>query len=88
MPYTSMEGVGVGCIVENTGNPLSIPVGDELLGHTVDGIGRPTDISEDESLELELNIRGCVATRPYEPCNHFRCTAAWCKGGGWSDYGR
>ncbi|MBQ1901672.1 MAG: flagellar protein export ATPase FliI [Lachnospiraceae bacterium] len=54
MPYTSMEGVGVGCIVENTGNPLSIPVGDELLGHTVDGIGRPTDISEDESLELEV----------------------------------
>ena len=53
MPYTSMEGVGVGCIVENTGHPLSIPVGDELLGHTVDGIGVPTDLEEFESLQLE-----------------------------------
>jgi flagellum-specific ATP synthase len=43
MPYDSTEGVGVGCLVVNTGKPLSIPVGDGLLGHTVDGIGRPTD---------------------------------------------
>ena len=44
MPYDSVEGLGVGCIVENTGHPLSIPVGEELLGHTLDGIGRPTDV--------------------------------------------
>ncbi len=44
MPYDSTEGVGVGCLVVNTGKPLSIPVGDGLLGHTVDGIGRPTDV--------------------------------------------
>ena len=44
MPYESVEGIGVGCIVENTGHPLSVPVGNELLGHTLDGIGRPTDI--------------------------------------------
>jgi flagellum-specific ATP synthase len=43
MPYESIEGLGVGCIVENTGHPLSVLVGDELLGHTLDGIGRPTD---------------------------------------------
>ena len=43
MPYESVEGIGVGCIVENTGHPLSVPVGNELLGHTLDGIGRPTD---------------------------------------------
>lgn len=49
MPYDSVEGIGVGCIVENTGHPLSVLVGEELLGHTVDGIGRPTDV---ESLEL------------------------------------
>ncbi len=54
MPYTSMEGVGVGCIVENTGHPLCIPVGDGLLGHTVDGIGRPTDIKDEENIELEV----------------------------------
>ncbi len=49
-PFEGVEGVGIGCTVENTGRPLSIPVGDDLLGHTVDGIGRPTDV--DELLDL------------------------------------
>ncbi len=40
MPYESVEGLGIGCTVENTGHPLSVPVGDELLGHMIDGIGR------------------------------------------------
>lgn len=44
MPFDSIEGLGVGCIVENTGHPLSVLVGDEVLGHTLDGIGRPTDV--------------------------------------------
>ena len=43
MPLDSVEGVGGGCVVENTGHPLSVSVGDELLGHTLDGIGRVTD---------------------------------------------
>ena len=43
MPVDSVEGVGVGCIVENTGHPLSVLVGEELLGHTLDGIGRISD---------------------------------------------
>ena len=43
MPVDSVEGVGTGCIVENTGHPLSVLVGEELLGHTLDGIGRMTD---------------------------------------------
>lgn len=46
MPYESVEGLGVGCIVENTGHPLSVYVGDEMLGHTLDGMGRPTDVEE------------------------------------------
>ena len=46
MPYDNVEGLGVGCIVENTGHPLTIPVGEELLGHTLDGMGRPTDVDE------------------------------------------
>ena len=33
-------------IVENTGHPLSVYVGEEMLGHTLDGMGRPTDIEE------------------------------------------
>ena len=31
MPVDNMEGVGVGCIVENTGKPWEVPVGFELL---------------------------------------------------------
>ncbi len=46
MPYESVDGLGVGCIVENTGHPLSVYVGDEMLGHTLDGMGRPTDVGE------------------------------------------
>ncbi len=47
MPYESMDGIGVGCVVENTGHPLSVSVGVELLGHTLDGLGRPTDTDEE-----------------------------------------
>lgn len=43
MPFDNVEGIGVGCVVENAGHPLSILAGEELLGHTFDGIGRPTD---------------------------------------------
>ena len=50
MPFDNVEGIGVGCIVENTGHPLSVLVGDGVLGHTLDGIGRPTDI---DSLDLQ-----------------------------------
>ena len=47
MPYESMDGIGVGCVVENTGHPLTVSVGNELLGHTLDGLGRPTDSEEE-----------------------------------------
>ena len=46
MPFDSIEGLGVGCIVANTGHPLSVLVGDEVLGHILDGIGRPKDVDE------------------------------------------
>lgn len=50
MPYENMGGIGVGCIVENTGHSLTVSVGNELLGHTLDGLGRPTDSDEDFTL--------------------------------------
>lgn len=43
MPYDAVDGIGLGCIVENTGYPLSVTVSDELLGKTLDGLGRPVD---------------------------------------------
>ena len=62
MPIDSVEGVGVGCMVENTGKPLSIPVGDELLGHTLDGVGRIDDGSI-----LELNEEYPAEAQPPDP---------------------
>lgn len=56
MPYESVEGLGVGCTVENTGHPLSVLAGDALLGHMVDGIGRITDsdgLAEAEEYPVE-----------------------------------
>jgi len=40
MPFEKTEGIGIGCTVENTGIPLSVPVCDALLGQVVDGLGR------------------------------------------------
>ncbi len=51
MPFENVEGVGVGCMVENTGHPLQVDVGEALLGHIVDGLGRPTDMEEGHSLD-------------------------------------
>lgn len=53
MPFDNMEGIGVGCIVENTGHPLSVLVGNGVLGHTLDGIGRPTDVKELDLADTE-----------------------------------
>lgn len=46
MPFENVEGIGLGCMVENLGHPLSVPVGKELLGKTLDGLGRLVDASE------------------------------------------
>ncbi|MEG1291427.1 MAG: flagellar protein export ATPase FliI [Lachnospiraceae bacterium] len=62
MPFESVEGLGVGCIVENTGHPLSVSVGEELLGHTVDGMGHPTDIDT-----LTLKTEYPVEASPPDP---------------------
>lgn len=47
MPFENVEGVGSGCVVENMGHPLTVPVGEELLGQTLDGIGRPSEVFEE-----------------------------------------
>lgn len=46
MPYDSVDGIGVGATVRNTGNVLSVKVGNHLLGRVLDGIGRPMDGKE------------------------------------------
>lgn len=63
-PFDSVDGIGIGAVVENTKAPLSIPVGDKLLGHTLDGIGRPTDAED-----LYLPQHYPVDATPPEPMN-------------------
>lgn len=46
MPFESVEGIGPGSTVENTKEPLKVYVGEELLGHSLDGLGRPLDGKE------------------------------------------
>ena len=43
MPLGDLKGVGAGCKVIPTGKILTIPVGEELLGRILDGLGRPME---------------------------------------------
>jgi flagellum-specific ATP synthase len=43
MPFGTLDGVRAGATVEATGGPLTIGLGEELLGRVLDGLGRPVD---------------------------------------------
>jgi flagellum-specific ATP synthase len=43
MPLGEIHGIGPGHAVAATGQPVRVPVGDELLGRVIDGLGRPID---------------------------------------------
>ena len=43
MPYDAVDGIGLNSKVQNTGAPLSVQVSGELLGKTLDGMGRLAD---------------------------------------------
>lgn len=62
MPYDQTEGVGLGSRVENTGAPLNVTVGDDLLGKVLDGLGNPLDGST-----IEGNKAYSVEAEPPDP---------------------
>ncbi len=43
MPYTDIEGIGPGSIVDNTGRQLQVGVGRALIGRIINAIGQPID---------------------------------------------
>ncbi len=45
-PYEEVSGIGIGDIVRPCSEALKVPVGDELLGMALDGLGRPLDGGE------------------------------------------
>ena len=64
MPYDNVEGVGLGSSVENTGFPLKVKVGEDILGKVVDGLGNPLDGSIIEGGEYYS-----VEAEPPDPMN-------------------
>ncbi len=62
MPYENTKGIGIGCLVENEGCPLSIQVGNFLLGEVLDGLGRPMD-----GREFTSGITYSVDNAPPDP---------------------
>ena len=62
MPFDAVDGIGPGSIVENTESPLAVRVGPELLGHTLDGLGNPTNGDV-----FEMNEKYSVEAAPPDP---------------------
>ncbi|MCR5602304.1 MAG: flagellar protein export ATPase FliI [Lachnospiraceae bacterium] len=62
MPCDTTDGIGFGCIVENLGYPLSVSVGEEMLGQCLDGLGRPTN-----GTTVKTAVRYPVEAMPPDP---------------------
>jgi len=62
MPFQTVDGIGPGCMVENTESPLSVKVGDALLGQTLDGLGNPIN-----NADLGLFTEYSVEASPPDP---------------------
>ncbi|MCL2107913.1 MAG: flagellar protein export ATPase FliI [Oscillospiraceae bacterium] len=58
MPYTDIEGIGPGSIVDNTGDKLMVKTGNKLIGRIIDAIGRPLDGGADIDYTGEVPISG------------------------------
>lgn len=67
MPYSDIEGVGPGSIVDNTGDKLKVGVGDELIGRIVDAVGSAIDGKGEITTNDNISIAGIPVnplTRP------------------------
>ena len=62
MPIGNIEGIGVGSMVYCTKDSFRVPVGDDLLGKVLDGVGKPLD-----GEELNLADSYSVEAQPPDP---------------------
>ena len=67
MPLGSLDGIGLGSTVEAIGEPLSILVGEQLLGKILDGLGNPIN-----SEVLCLDYKYSVEADPPDPLKRAR----------------
>ncbi|MGN0650714.1 MAG: flagellar protein export ATPase FliI [Oscillospiraceae bacterium] len=65
MPYTEIEGIGPGSIVDNTGDKLNVRAGEGLIGRIVDAAGNPLDGGGEIDYTDEVSITGTPAN-PFE----------------------
>lgn len=83
MPYDSVDGIGLGCVVENTGDPLTVTVSEKLLGKTVNGLESPL---------METRLQACISGRggtagPYVQSDYRPGITPGGKGSGRYDHG-
>ncbi len=64
MPYTEIEGIGPGSIVDNTGDKLNVRAGEGLIGRIIDATGNPLDGGEEISYTEEVSISG-ISVNPF-----------------------
>lgn len=64
MPYTEMEGIGPGSIVDNTGDKLNVKAGAGLVGRIVDALGNPLDGGDPINYTDEVSITG-IPVNPF-----------------------
>lgn len=67
MPYTDIEGIGPGSIVDNTGEKLMVKTGSALIGRIIDAMGNPIDGKGEINYTDEISISGIPVnplTRP------------------------
>lgn len=63
MPYTDIEGIGPGSIVDNTGDKLKVGVGEELIGRVINAVGAPIDGKG----PIETHASYSIAGQPVNP---------------------
>ncbi len=64
MPYTEIEGIGPGSIVDNTGDKLNVKAGSGLIGRIIDATGHPLDGGGEIEYTDEVSITG-IPVNPF-----------------------
>lgn len=64
MPYGSMDGIGPGAIVENTGSAFKLDVGEHMLGQVLDGLGMTIDEADNFTYD---SIKGTYSVEAAPP---------------------
>ena len=70
MPLGELQGIGPGTTVEATGTAFRVPVGEQLLGRVIDGLGMPID---HQPPAIAQGSRSTIATPP-DPLERPRIT--------------